>query len=83
METCSSERFLHTLQRQESDRLVAHWCLTQLGPDGSRSANRPVIRSAQRNGSLKSNVTFYSTFALDKKKKEIPPGGGGIELMEV
>lgn len=77
----------HTLQRQESGlgRLVAHWCLTQLCPDGSRSANRPVIRSAQRNGSLKSNVTLYSTFALDKKKKkrEIPPGGGGIELIEV
>lgn len=27
------------------------------------------MRSAQRNGSLKSNVTFYSTFALDKKRK--------------
>lgn len=62
----------HTLQRQESGRgrLLAHWCLTQLGPDGSRSANRPVIQSAQRNGSLKSNVTLYSTFALDKKKEK-------------
>lgn len=62
----------HTLQRQQSGlgRLVAHWCLTQLCPDGSRSANRPVIRSAQRNGSLKSNVTLYSTFALDKKKRK-------------
>lgn len=64
------ERFLlPRRQSVQSGWSVAHWCLTQPGLDGSRSANRPLIRWTQRNGSLKtkSNVTFYST--LDRKKK--------------